>query len=110
MKKLAGVAFLLGLAFPALTQGNELLPLAGSCKSIKDNKEFLEDRYNEYPFAGGPSVVRMSDGSLLEGTGKIYVDPEQKGFTVLIEFVKINKSCVLLMGDEFTPIITGETS
>ena len=108
MKKLAYLAFLLGLTFSALTQATELLPLAGSCKSIKDNKQFLEDQYNEYPFAGGPSVVRMSDGSLLEGTAKIYVDPEKKGFTVLIEFVKINKSCVVLMGDEFAPIVGGE--
>ena len=111
MKKLAqATAFLLGLTLLALAQANETLPLVAVCKSLDENKEFLEERYKEQPFAGGPSVVRMSDGTLLEGTGKIYVDPDQKGFTVLIEFVKINKSCVLLMGDEFAPIVSGEAS
>ena len=111
MKKLALIiAFLLGLAISALVEASEQLLLVGSCKSLDDNRQFLEGEYNEHPFAGGPSVVRMSDGRLLQGIGKIYVDPQGKGFTILIEFNKINKSCVLLMGDEFAPIINGKSS
>ena len=102
MKKLALFAALLGLTTSA--HSNEMLPITASCKSIEENNNFLQGRYKEYPFAGGPSVIRMADGKLLEGEGKIYVDPDKKGFTVLIEFAQINKSCVVLMGDEFAPI------
>lgn len=105
MKKLASIIALLGLAIPAYA--NEVIPLTASCKSLGANKEFLTDQYNEHPFAGGPSVIRLMDGKLVEGMGKIYVDPTGKGFTVLIEFVNVNKSCVLLMGDDFQPINVG---
>lgn len=110
MNKLVYIVLMSSLLVSSHNQANEMLPLIGSCKSIKDNKQFLEVEYNEYPLAGGPSVVRMSDGALLEGTGKIYVDPKKKGFTFLIEFKQIDKSCVLLMGDDFAPIISGELS
>ena len=109
MKKLASIAFLLGLAFPALTLAVESLPMVAVCKSINENKQFLET-YNEQPFAGGPSVIRMPNGEIVEGAGKLYVDPQGKGFTVTIEFPELNKGCVMLMGDEFAPIISGETS
>ena len=109
MKKLASIAFLLGLAFPALTLAVESLPMVAVCKSINENKQFLET-YNEQPFAGGPSVIRMPNGEIVEGAGKLYVDPQGKGFTVTIEFPELNKGCVMLMGDEFAPIIGSEAS
>ena len=109
MKKLASIAFLLGLAFPALTLAVESLPMVAVCKSINENKQFLET-YNEQPFAGGPSVIRMPNGEIVEGAGKLYVDPQGKGFTVIIEFPKLNKGCVMLMGDEFAPIVSGKAS
>lgn len=105
MKKLAqATAFLLGLTLPALAQANEPLPVIAVCKSLEENRQFLEETYKEQPFAGGPSVIRLANDSLVEGVGKIYVDPQGKGFTVLIEFAEINKSCALLMGDDFAPI------
>ena len=109
MKKLAGIAFLLGLTSSALSLAAESLPMVAVCKSINENKQFLET-YNEQPFAGGPSVIRMPNGEIVEGAGKLYVDPQGKGFTVIIEFPKINKGCVMLMGDEFAPIVSGEAS
>lgn len=105
MKKLALYIALLGLAIPAYS--NEVIPLTASCQTLSDNKEFLTERFKELPFAGGPSVIRLMDGKLVEGMGKIYVDPHEKGFTIVIEFIKVDKSCILLMGDDFQPINTG---
>ena len=105
MKKLAQTtAFLLGLALPVLAPATESLSMVAVCKSIDENKQFLET-YNEQPFAGGPSVIRMPNGDIIEGAGKLYVDPQGKGFTVTIEFPELNKGCVMLMGDEFAPIL-----
>ena len=108
MKKLAqATAFLVGLTSSALSLAVESLSMIAVCKSIDENKQFLET-YNEQPFAGGPSVIRMPNGDIIEGAGKLYVDPQGKGFTVIIEFPEINKGCVMLMGDEFAPIVSGE--
>ena len=107
MKKLALIATLLGLT--ATAQANELVTFTASCKTPDANTEFLKN-YNEQPFAGGPSVVRQIDGEFVPGTTIIYVDPIKKGFTILIEFPKVNKSCVLLMGDDFAPIVSGDTT
>jgi len=106
MKKLALIAALLGLT--SFVQANELVPFVGSCKTIDSNNEFLTDRYNEIPMAGGPSVIRTVEGEFVNGMGKIYVDPKGKGYTVIIEFKELGKSCVLLMGDDFAPIVTGD--
>lgn len=109
MKKLAqATAFLLGLTTSVLTSANEPLPMIAVCKSIEESHKFLNGTYNEQPFAGGESIIRMPDGRLVEGTGKVYVDPGKKGFTFLIEFEKIDKSCVLLMGDNFAPLQQGD--
>lgn len=108
MKKLALIATLLGLT--SVVQANELVPFVGSCKTIDANNEFLTDRYNEIPMAGGPSVIRTVEGEFVSGVSKIYVDPKEKGFTVLIEFPELGKSCVLLMGDDFAPILTGDST
>ena len=107
MTKLALVAITL-IGLTASAHANELVAFVASCKPLEANKDFLENRYNEYPFAGGPSVIRTTDGEFVPGAGKIYVDPNKKGFTVLMEFPEINKSCVLLMGDDFAPIINGD--
>lgn len=104
MKKLALIATFLGLAITA--HANELVTFTASCKTPEENTDFLKN-YSEQPFAGGPSVVRQPNGELASGTGIIYVDPVEKGFTVLIEFPEVNKSCVLLMGDDFAPIVGG---
>lgn len=105
MKKLALIITLLGLT--TIVQANQTVPFVASCKTLDANKEFLEDKYNELPMAGGPSVIRSIQGEFVSGVGKIYVDPKEKGFTVLIEFPEIDRSCVLLMGDDFAPILTG---
>lgn len=105
MKKLVITAALLGLTFSS--QATEIVPFTASCKTPAENTEFLEQRYNELPIAGGPSVIRTVDGKFVSGSTKIFVDPKNKGFTILIEFENINKSCVLLMGDDFAPILTG---
>lgn len=107
MKKLALLVTLLGLTMSA--HANELIPITASCKTIETNKEFL-DRFKEYPFAGGPGVIRMPNGEFVQGIGKIYVDPKEKGFTVLIEFTNLNKSCVLLMGHDFAPLASGDSA
>ena len=103
MKKLVYISFLLGLTSSALTLASESLSMVAVCKSIDENKQFLET-YNEQPFAGGPSVIRMPNGDIVAGAGKLYVDPQKKGFTVIIEFPKIDKGCVMLMGDDFAPL------
>ena len=107
MKKLALLATLLGLT--ATAQANELVTFTASCKTPDANTEFLK-KFNEQPFAGGPSVIRHPNGKFVPGTGIIYVDPKEKGFTVLIEFPEVNKSCVLLMGDDFAPIVGGDST
>lgn len=104
MKKLALFAILLGLTLPAQAQ---LLPFGAICKSIEENHEFLK-KYKELPFGGGPAVLRLSNGNTVNGFGKIYVDPNEKGWTVLIEFAEAQKSCVLTMGDSFEPIFSDE--
>lgn len=105
MKKLVQtIAFLLGLTSAAITIANESLQMVAVCKPLSQNREFLET-YNEQPFAGGPSVIRTPNGSMIEGAGKIYVDPQGKGFTIIIEFDEIKKGCVMLMGDDFAPLL-----
>ena len=108
MKKLALIATLLGLT--SFVQANELVPFVSSCKAIDANNEFLTSKYNEIPLAGGPSVIRTVQGEYVSGLAKIYVDPKEKGFTVIIEFLELGKSCVLLMGDDFAPILTGNST
>lgn len=105
MKKLALIAALLGLT--ATAQANELVTFIASCKTPDAHTDFLKN-FNEQPFAGGTSVVRQPNGEFVSGIGIIYVDPEEKGFTVVIEFPEVNKSCVLLMGDDFAPILGGD--
>lgn len=101
MKKLATLALLLGLTNPAL--GEQVLETIGTCLSVEKAEEFIIGRYNEIPFAGGPGVIRTPRG-FLPGLVKIYVDPAKKGYTIVIEFPEDQTSCMVVMGDDFSPI------
>ena len=107
MKKLApAFAFLLGLTTSA--QANQIMPITAACQQSTAVENFIQDEYQEVPFAQGSGVVRLQGDRYAEGRTKIYLNPEDLGFTVVIEFPQDDVHCIILMGDDFQPVISGD--
>ena len=101
MKKLATLTLLLVLTTPALSE--QVLETIGTCLPVDKAENFITGKYKELPFAGGPGVIRTPSG-FLPGMVKIYVDPVNKGYTVVIIFPDDQTSCMVLMGDDFAAL------
>ena len=112
MKKLALiVAFFFGLTTSVFAQERELLlPVFGNCSDTGNAEQYVNDEHSEIAFATGSMVVRIQDNRIAEGVGTIYLHPQKKTFTLILNFPEDGKSCILLMGDEFAPVIGGSSS
>ena len=112
MKKLALlIAFFFGLTTSTIAQESELLlPIFGNCSDTGYAESYVDKEHNEIAFATGNMVVRIRDNRIAEGVGTIYLHPQKKTFTLILNFPEDGKSCILLMGDDFAPVIGGSSS
>jgi len=107
MKKLALVfSFIAGLTGSA--HANQIMLMTAACQQSKIVDEFIRKEYAEIPFANGTGVVRLPEDKYAEGIAHLYVNPKEKGFTVVIEFPVDDVSCIVLMGDDFQPAHQGD--
>jgi len=107
MKKLALVfAFYLGLT--SFAQANQIMLMTAACQQSEIVDEFIKQQYSEIPFADGTAVVRLPEDRYAEGITHLYLNPKDKGFTIVVEFVEDDISCIVLMGDDFQPAYQGD--
>ena len=107
MKQLALVfSFIAGLTGSA--HANQVMLMTAACQQSEIVAEFIQQEYAEIPFANGTGVVSLPEDSYAEGVTHLYVHPEEKGFTVVVEFPEDDVSCIVLMGDDFKPAYQGD--
>lgn len=102
-------AVFLALASPAVAQESTLLNmhLITGCEPTANLEDYIA-QFDEIPFIGGPGVFRRFDGEFSQGLFKIYANPQNLTFTVVIEFPLDGISCIVLMGDDLQPIVPGQ--
>ena len=107
MKQLALVfMFIAGLTGSA--HANQVMLMTAACQQSEIVAEFIRKEYAEIPFANGTGIVKLPEDRYATGLTHLYVNPEQKGFTVVIEFPEDDVSCIVLMGDDFQPAHQGD--
>lgn len=108
MKKLVlAFSFCLGLTTQANAESVQLLQMVGSCTSIEQTDKLLS-QYKEISIGSGTSIIRINNDQHASGVGKLYMNLENMTFTFLIDFPEQEKSCILLLGDEFSFTVQGD--
>ena len=100
---------LLGLALSPLTSAQDqrqelIFPNNARCGEESKITQLLKE-YNEVGFASGKGIIQSStDNQYYPADIKVYLS-NSRSFTITAEMDK-GIICILLVGDEFTPIIS----
>lgn len=81
------------------------MQMVTDCENATSLRNYLEFEYGEIPFTSGPGVFRRFDGEFSQGLFRTYVNPETFSFTITVEFLDDNLACIIVMGDNFAPVI-----
>lgn len=113
MKWLA--TFLCLLAMPALADLNHktqsqpppvtFIPLATPCGSIPLDETYLE-KFGEIGMLEGEASIYLDPTRALNGTMRMYVNPETKTFTVVFSIGE-EMYCMIVSGKELRPFVKG---
>lgn len=70
-------------AQPAMPAG---MLIMADCDYTEALKSFVYDEERQIPFVGGVGIIQRHDREFAQGVWKIYVDPDQDTYSILIEF------------------------
>ena len=101
------------LALVSLTaqaqQSTEIFPLAVMAQCTDSTTALdMVSRFNEIPFVTGTNNIQLfPNGNMLEGTLKMFVDPETWSYTIFITDPTEEFWCMLTSGQELTVGVGG---
>jgi hypothetical protein len=82
------------------------LPMFIQCSPIAPDT-MLEQGYNEIGFLEGLGNVFITPKQLLPGTFRMFVDPDDKSWTVMLE-VGPDLHCMVMSGKDLGPMVQGQ--
>lgn len=86
-------------AQPAMPAG---MLIMADCDYTEVLKSFVYDEERQIPFVGGVGIIQRHDREFAQGVWKIYVDPDQDTYSILIE-VFDGVMCLVGMGSGLAP-------
>ena len=110
MKKLlTSLALAVSLAAPTQAQEMMVFPMAIPCTppapELHDN---FERNMGELPMLRGTAIVSAIDGTEFDVTMEMFVNPNNKNFSIVLYFDDDAMACILTVGKELTPFIQGD--
>lgn len=106
MHKIVISLVLMFAATTALAE-NLRMDLRSTCDTIAGVSEFLDQNGEQKMMTGG-AFFRRIDDVYAGGEVVVWANPENYNFTVTVEFEKDDVSCVVFVGEDLAPVISGE--
>lgn len=77
--------------------------IMADCDYIEILKSFVYDEERQIPFVGGTGIMQLDNLAFAEGVWKVYVDPDQDTYSIVIEFPEDGVMCLVGMGKGLAP-------
>ena len=77
--------------------------MTADCDYTEVLKSFVYDEERQIPFMGGTGIMQLDNLAFAEGVWKIYVDPDQDTYSIVIEFPGDGVMCLVGMGEGLAP-------
>lgn len=92
-------------SLPNTPQTNQVhLPVVATCQDINIMRERLASNLKKIPVAESVVIFRLASGNFGEGLFRLYLNQETMEISVTVEFVEDQLSCLMFVGDYFTPV------
>lgn len=77
--------------------------ITADCDYTEVLKSFVYDEERQIPFMGGAGIMQLDNLAFAEGVWKVYVDPDQDTYSIVIEFPGDGVMCLVGMGSGLAP-------
>lgn len=85
---------------------SRVLPLFLQCSPVAPDA-MLEERYGELGMLDGEGSVFISPGQVLKGSFRMFVNPTDKTYTVILQ-IGDDLHCMVISGEHLGPMVSGD--